>query len=606
MSDEVSIDDFISWGENLQKKTLEGKVEEKSDEEVISDLEESYEKEGVIDIDEEVNEIDSLADEALKDEEPESSDVFSDENSDVQDKEEEEETPLFEDESEDEEPVMDEEAEEKESESVPSFNGEFFQEDEEDEEEETEGLYDVHDEALEFSSSNSDSISFDEVDNSSSGSEEEDETIDLFENERKEKFEDIAKTKKQFSGKKLNKNALLIFLGTLLFLFLLICFVNKDKKTKVTQKKVSSQGIDNSGYVPDFGDYMNRGKDSFDESMDEGSEYSSSFDLIESTEGKREFIPDNNIPKTTYQPTSGSGSSSGGGSSSYQNAVNSSLTGGFSGFGPKTGGGGMFDGFSPSPLSYGSVPDMTKEEFTKNYMDSIAALNGGREGNSDVRRFENGQYNSESFGGDVSYLPENSLYPGTVLQAVLVSGINTDYPGNITARIISPVYDSKTGKHLLIPQGSILRGSYSSASFGVNRVQIAWQTLILNRDGIDYMVNLGSMVGMDQSGRSGIKGSLNEHAFQYLKAMGLSCLFTAVNAEIVSVKNVRKNKTMQEMIGNSSEIGNQFTGKLMERALDITPTITVKGGKRITVDVDRVLTLMPYDIDVPKERYIRK
>ena len=114
------------------------------------------------------------------------------------------------------------------------------------------------------------------------------------------------------------------------------------------------------------------------------------------------------------------------------------------------------------------------------------------------------------------------------------------------------------------------------------------------------------MVGVDSKGYSGIKGSLNEHAFAYLKAAGISCLFTFINSNIFTYTKKQKNRTTQEMIENSQDIGNKLADKILDRALDIQPTVTVNNTTRINVDVDRILTLYPYDRDMPVQKYIRQ
>lgn len=269
----------------------------------------------------------------------------------------------------------------------------------------------------------------------------------------------------------------------------------------------------------------------------------------------------------------------------------------------------------PSNYGYPSVPGYQGQG---GYFDQLGqitdSLNSSRginqQGNVNnqsqaLRYSDGGRYIRDKAGGDISSIPPNSIYPGYIIPAVLVSGINTDYPGDITARVTSNVYDSRTGSVLLIPAGSILRGSYSSSSIGISRIQIAWQSLIINRDGMDYYVNLGSMVGVDSRGYSGIAGTINDHYFEYLKAAGLACLFTYINSSVYSVSKAQKNRNTAQMIDTSQEIGNKLADKLLDRSLDIAPTVTVKGGTRINVDVNRILTLQPYERDMPKSRYRR-
>ena len=69
---------------------------------------------------------------------------------------------------------------------------------------------------------------------------------------------------------------------------------------------------------------------------------------------------------------------------------------------------------------------------------------------------------------------------GAVIPAALVTGLRSDLPGQITAQVTSNVYDSPTGRFLLIPQGARLIGEYDSrVAFGQSRVLLAWTRLIL-------------------------------------------------------------------------------------------------------------------------------
>ena len=120
-----------------------------------------------------------------------------------------------------------------------------------------------------------------------------------------------------------------------------------------------------------------------------------------------------------------------------------------------------------------------------------------------------------------------TLMQGTVLPAVLLSEIDSQLPGPITAKITQSIFDSKTGKFLLVPQGSQLIGEYSSTvSNGQSRAQVVWERLIFpNTDSIQ----LGRMIGIDSKGASGHTGEVNNH---YDKM-----LFGVLTTRIVNVRN---------------------------------------------------------------------
>jgi type IV secretory pathway VirB10-like protein len=94
-----------------------------------------------------------------------------------------------------------------------------------------------------------------------------------------------------------------------------------------------------------------------------------------------------------------------------------------------------------------------------------------------------------------------TVMAGSILPAVLISGINSDLPGPILAQVSQNLRDSATGRSVLIPQGSRLIGAYQNAStYGQQRVQIAWQRLIFPNTS---SMNLPMMPGADQSGYAG-------------------------------------------------------------------------------------------------------
>jgi len=103
----------------------------------------------------------------------------------------------------------------------------------------------------------------------------------------------------------------------------------------------------------------------------------------------------------------------------------------------------------------------------------------------------NGQSGKESFFNSdlakLGYLPNQivsqrspyELKRGSVIPATLITGINSDLPGRITAQVSQNVYDSATGHRLLIPQGTRLMGRYDSkVSFGQSRILVIWTDII--------------------------------------------------------------------------------------------------------------------------------
>ena len=232
---------------------------------------------------------------------------------------------------------------------------------------------------------------------------------------------------------------------------------------------------------------------------------------------------------------------------------------------------------------------------------------------------QNDQANKQAFyyssdnSGTISggqYLVENSLWVGTIIPGVLETAINTDLPGNVRARVTQNIYDSKTGRKLLIPQGTLLIARYnSSISYAQHRVQIVWDTLI-RPDG--FQLNLQGAPGVDQTGMSGQDAKYRENWFEYLKAAGIIALFTIANAKIAetaaqntsdnSVNNSTNNPAANIAAANA-QVVNQLGENIISRALNVQPTLTVNNGTLINIMLNSTLYLPPVDRFRQKQKY---
>ena len=177
-----------------------------------------------------------------------------------------------------------------------------------------------------------------------------------------------------------------------------------------------------------------------------------------------------------------------------------------------------------------------------------------------------------------------TIFAGTIIPAALQTGINTDLPGDVLATVTENVYDSVSGKNLLIPQGSKLLAKYSSAiSFGQNRVQVAWQRLI-RPDGVS--LQMGNMNGVDPQGASGYAGYVDEHWWEYAKGIGLMLLFSIIDGQIqYSMKEANTQgatDVANSLTAGLDQVGSQYTSNVM----NIQPTITVKQGSKVQVFVN--------------------
>ena len=176
---------------------------------------------------------------------------------------------------------------------------------------------------------------------------------------------------------------------------------------------------------------------------------------------------------------------------------------------------------------------------------------------------------------------------GSIIPAALITGIRSDLPGMITAQVTQNVFDSVSGRHLLIPQGSRLIGEYDSQiSFGQNRVLLAWNRLILP-DG--RSIQLDRLPGADAAGYSGLQDRTNQHWGGLFKAAFISTLLS-VGAEAGSSDDDDLVKAIRQ--GTSDSIGR--TGQdLVRRQINVQPTLTVRPGFQLRVIVTRDLVLDP-------------
>ncbi|UFS67243.1 TrbI/VirB10 family protein [Paracoccus denitrificans] len=175
------------------------------------------------------------------------------------------------------------------------------------------------------------------------------------------------------------------------------------------------------------------------------------------------------------------------------------------------------------------------------------------------------------------------LQAGSVIPAALITGIRSDLPGQITAQVTQPVYDSPTGSLLLIPQGTRIIGEYDAGvSFGQRRVLLVWNRLIFP-DGSSLV--LERLPGADASGYAGLEDRVDYHWGDVFKAAGLATLL-AVGADLAADDEDRLIRAIrngaQDTIG---EVGQQ----IVQRQLQVAPALTIRPGFPVRVIVTRDL-----------------
>ncbi|MCY1322236.1 Bacterial conjugation TrbI-like protein [compost metagenome] len=183
----------------------------------------------------------------------------------------------------------------------------------------------------------------------------------------------------------------------------------------------------------------------------------------------------------------------------------------------------------------------------------------------------------------------NILQAGAVLPAALITGIRSDLPGQITAQVTENVHDSPTGRILLVPQGARLIGQYDSGvGYGQSRVLIVWNRLIMPNG---RSIVLERQPGADSAGYAGLEDRVDYHWGQLFWATALSTLLS-IGAEAGS--SSEESDIVRALRRGASDSISKTGQKIVERQLDIVPTLTIRPGFPVRVLVTRDLVLEPY------------
>jgi len=183
------------------------------------------------------------------------------------------------------------------------------------------------------------------------------------------------------------------------------------------------------------------------------------------------------------------------------------------------------------------------------------------------------------------------LQAGTVIAGALNTKISSDLPGQIVGHVIQNVYDSPTGRTLLVPQGSTLFGAYNSGiSFGQQRTQIIWTRLIFPNG--ESLV-LEKLPGADAIGQSGLSDTVNNHWGQIFKAALVTTLLS-VGSEAGTSQS--ENNLAQAIRSGASNGFSMVGNRLVDRSLDIQPTLTDRPGLPFTIVLNRDLLLKPWHV----------
>lgn len=190
------------------------------------------------------------------------------------------------------------------------------------------------------------------------------------------------------------------------------------------------------------------------------------------------------------------------------------------------------------------------------------------------------------------------LKTGHIIHGIMVTGVNSDLPGQVLGQISRNVYDTVTGKHLLIPMGTKIYGIYdSNVTYGQNRLLLVWQRLVFPNG---YTLELENIQGADLMGQAGFKGKVNNHFLKLLRSVLLSSAITAATSRLDNVNvNVDTGSKSRVSIGTGASAASEkiqsIGEKLVEKDLNRQPTIYVKKGYKFNIIVNKDIVLVPYN-----------
>lgn len=211
----------------------------------------------------------------------------------------------------------------------------------------------------------------------------------------------------------------------------------------------------------------------------------------------------------------------------------------------------------------------------------------------------NGQVSKDDFFNqdikELGYLPNRvvpqlsrfELKRGSVIPATLITGLNSDLPGRITAQVSQNVYDSATGYRLLIPQGAKLFGRYDSkVSFGQERVLVVWTDLIFPNGST---LQIGGMAGTDAGGYGGFTDKVDRHLWRTFGSAALIALIgTGIDMSMPQSSTLATQDTASDAARrNFAETFGRAAEQTISKNLNVQPTIRIRPGYRFNVLVDQ-------------------
>lgn len=228
------------------------------------------------------------------------------------------------------------------------------------------------------------------------------------------------------------------------------------------------------------------------------------------------------------------------------------------------------------------------------HADAIASTNANRASLDEKNAFltrgaDDGTRSSHTLQSPAS---PYQVMAGTIISAALITGIDSDLPGKVLASVTEPVYDSATGRFLLIPQGSRLLGEYDSqVAAGQRRVLLVWTRIVFPDTS---SLTLDRLPGVDASGYAGLEDGVDRHWSQLLASAALSTMI-GIGAELAAPdRGAGQGQVIVATRQSVQDSVNQVGQELTRRDANVQPTLTIRAGSPVRVIVAKDLLLKPY------------
>jgi type IV secretion system protein VirB10 len=200
--------------------------------------------------------------------------------------------------------------------------------------------------------------------------------------------------------------------------------------------------------------------------------------------------------------------------------------------------------------------------------------------------------NTYLLNGRETPLSPHELKVGTLIPATMISGLNSDLPGQIIASVSQNVYDSATGSHVLIPQGSRLYGTYDSQiAYGQDRILVAW-TRVNYPDGTT--LELKGMGAVDAGGFAGFEDQVNHHYWKIFGNAFILGMITGATEAGISDDDDDDTSTAEAVNNGVTQQFAETGSTLIEKNLDVQPTIIIRNGYKFNIMLNKDVVLQPY------------